>query len=49
MGVALRLTGVVLVFVAIWIRREIFPPLPTALGYLGVVIPLLFSEVRFFR
>lgn len=49
-GMVLRLVGVVLVFVAIAVQPELFPPLPTALGYLGVVIPLLFTEIRrFFR
>ncbi len=49
-GMVLRLVGVVLVFVAIAVRPELFPPLPTALGYLGVVVPLLFTERRrFFR
>ncbi len=49
LGVTLRLIGVVLVFVAIGLRRDLFPPLPTAFGYLGVVIPLLLTEVRLFR
>ncbi len=49
-GMVLRLVGVVLVFVAVAVQPELFPPLPTALGYLGVVIPLLFTEMRrFFR
>ena len=47
-GMVLRMVGVVLVFVAIAVRPELFPPLPTALGFLGVVIPLLFSEIRLF-
>lgn len=45
-GMVFRLAGVVLVFVAVALQPELFPPLPTALGYLGVVIPLLFSEIR---
>ena len=49
-GMVLRLVGVVLVFVTVAVQPELFPPLPTALGYLGVVIPLLFTEIRrFFR
>ncbi|MEE8360543.1 MAG: hypothetical protein V3R71_00235 [Gemmatimonadales bacterium] len=45
-GMVFRLAGVVLVFVAVALQPELFPPLPTALGYLGVVIPLLFTEIR---
>ena len=48
-GMALRLGGIALVFTAIGLQRDVFPPLPTAFGYLGVVIPLLFTEVRLFR
>lgn len=48
-GMALRMLGVVLVLVAIVADRGRFPPLPTALGFLGVLIPLLFLEVRFVR
>ena len=47
-GMVLRMVGVVFVFVAIAVQPELFPPLPTALGFLGVVIPLLFSEIRLF-
>ena len=45
-GAGLRLAGIVLVVVAIVVNRELFPPLPTAFAYLGVVIPLLFGEIR---
>ena len=38
-----------LVVVAIVVDRGRFPPLPTAFGFLGVLIPLLFLEVRFVR
>lgn len=48
-GMGLRLAGVVLIAVAIAADRRIFEPLPTALGYLGVLIPLLFAETRFLR
>lgn len=48
-GMALRMLGIVLVLVAIVVDRGRFPPLPTALGFLGVLIPLLFLEVRFVR
>lgn len=48
-GMALRMLGIVLVLVAIVVDRGHFPPLPTAFGFLGVLIPLLFLEVRFVR
>jgi hypothetical protein len=35
--------------VAILLDRERFPPLPSAVGFLGVLIPLLFLEVRLAR
>jgi hypothetical protein len=37
------------VLLAVLADRESFPPLATAFGYLGVVVPLLFLEVRFVR
>lgn len=45
-GTGLRLGGVVAIAVAVVANRPIFPPLPTALGYLGVLIPLLVLELR---
>ncbi|MFN8652292.1 MAG: hypothetical protein U0133_10350 [Gemmatimonadales bacterium] len=48
-GMGLRLGGVVVLAVAMAVDRGHFPPLPTALGFLGVLIPLLFLEVRFVR
>jgi hypothetical protein len=30
-------------------QRELFPPLPSAIGYVGVLLPLLFSEMRLLR
>ena len=45
-GTALRLGGVVAIAVAVVANRQLFPPLPTALGYLGVLIPLLVLELR---
>jgi hypothetical protein len=49
LGVGLRLGGIVVFVVAVVVRRETFPPLPSALGYLGVVVPLLFMETRFLK
>jgi len=48
-GMALRLGGVVLFAVAVAVNRTVFPPIPTAFGYLGVLLPLLFMEMRFLR
>ena len=48
-GMGLRLAGVVLFTVAVLARPEFFPPLPTAFGFLGVLIPLLFMETRFLK
>lgn len=48
-GLLYRLIGVGLfVGLVIW-DRATFPPLPTALGYVGVLIPLLFLEMRSIR
>lgn len=48
-GLGLRVGGVVIFGVAVLLNRELFPPLPSAFGYLGVVVPLLFWEIRFLR
>lgn len=48
-GTGLRLLGIAAVAVAVGLDRERFPPLPAALGYLAVLVPLLFFEVRRFR
>jgi hypothetical protein len=48
-GMGLRFAGVVGLLVAILLDRERFPPLPSAVGFLGVLIPLLFLEVRLAR
>lgn len=48
-GMGLRLGGVLAFVVAVVADRELFPPLPTAFGYLGVVVPLLFMETRWLR
>lgn len=49
MGMGLRLLGVMLFAAAVLANRDLFPPLPTALGYLGVLLPLLFMETRLVR
>ncbi|UCF39691.1 MAG: hypothetical protein JSW43_08040 [Gemmatimonadota bacterium] len=49
MGMGLRLAGVLAFVVAVKWMGDLFPPLPTALGYLGVLLPLLFYEMRLLR
>jgi hypothetical protein len=49
MGMGLRVAGIAVFGVAVWVRRDLFPPLPAAFGYLGVVVPLLFMETRFLK
>ncbi len=48
-GMGLRLLGVVMFAVAVLTRSDIFPALPTAFGYIGVLIPLLFLEIRLLK
>lgn len=48
-GVGLRLGGVVVFAAAVMVRPETFPPVPAALGYLGVLIPLLLLEPYFLK
>jgi hypothetical protein len=45
-GLSLRLAGVVAFGVAVLRWPEWFPVLPTAAGFLGVLIPLMFGEMR---
>ena len=49
LGMGLRFAGVVLVAIAVVADRALFPPGPTAFGFLGVLVPLLFLELRQFR
>ncbi len=48
-GIGLRMGAIVVfaVLVALW--PETFPPLPSAFGLLGVLVPLLFMEIRLAR
>jgi hypothetical protein len=48
-GVFLRLLGVVLFGVAVALCRGTFAPWPSALGYLGTVLPLLYLETKLGR
>jgi hypothetical protein len=45
-GMGLRILGVVLVGIVIWLDSAMFPPIPAAMGFLGVLVPLLFFEAR---
>jgi hypothetical protein len=49
LGMLLRVLGVALVAVVVTLDQTHFPPFPTALGFLGVLVPLLFLEVRLVR
>ena len=49
LGTALRFAGVVMVGAAVWLDRTTFPPLPSAVGFLSVMVPLLFFEARLIR
>ena len=48
-GMALRLGGVVLFAAAAFGWGALFLPLPTAVGFLGVIVPLLFLELGTMR
>lgn len=48
-GMGLRALGIVAIALAAGLDRSHFPPLATALGFLGVLLPLLFYEVRLIR
>jgi hypothetical protein len=48
-GMGLRLLGVVLFAVLVTLDRRLFPPLMSAVGLLGVMVPLLFYEGRLLR
>ena len=48
-GMGLRVLGMFLFLGAVLADRTLFPPLPTALAFLGVLIPLMFSDLRTIR
>ena len=48
-GAGIRLAGVAAIPLAVTMDRERFPPLAAALGYIAVLIPLFFFEIRRFR
>ena len=49
MGMGLRLFGVAVYLLLTTLKRDMVPPLPAAIGYVGVLLPLLFSEMRLLR
>lgn len=49
MGMGLRLLGVVAIALGAGLDPVHFPPIPTAIGFLGVLLPLLLFEVRLVR
>ncbi|MFQ6047217.1 MAG: hypothetical protein ACE5PT_12825 [Gemmatimonadales bacterium] len=48
-GMGMRLLGVIAFAAAVIVNSELFPPLPAAIGYLGVLLPLLVLETRALR
>jgi len=48
-GMGLRVLGMFLFLGAVLADRTLFPPLPTAIGFVGVLIPLMFSDLRTIR
>jgi hypothetical protein len=49
MGMGLRVLGMFLFLGAVLADRTLFPPIPTALAFIGVLIPLMFSDIRTIR
>jgi len=45
-GMGLRLVGVVVFMLVVSVWRDVVPPLPAAIGFLGVLLPLLVLELR---
>lgn len=48
-GIGLRFAGILALPVAVLADRALFPPLASAAGYVAVMVPLLFFEIRRFR
>lgn len=45
-GMGLRLAGVAIFAVVVLTERAGVPPIPSAIGYVGVLLPLMFGEMR---
>lgn len=48
-GAGLRLAGVVILGAAVLLDRGRFPPLASAIGYVGTILPMLYLETRLTR
>jgi hypothetical protein len=48
-GMGIRFLAAVVVLIVAVTHRALLPPLPAVLGYLGVLLPLLFLETRFLK
>jgi hypothetical protein len=48
-GMGIRFLGAGVVLIVAITNRALLPPLPAVLGYLGVLLPLLFLETRFLK
>ena len=48
-GMAIRFGALLALVIWILTHRDSFAPLPGLLGFLGVLLPLLFLETRFLR
>lgn len=48
-GMGIRALALGLVLLAVISRRDLLPPLATTMGFLGVLLPLLFVETKFLR
>lgn len=48
-GMGLRLGGAAVLIAAMLVAPERFPPLPSTIGFVGVLLPLLFYEMRLLR
>ena len=48
-GMGIRFMGAASVLIVAVTYRALLPPLPAVMGYLGVLLPLLFLETRFLR
>jgi hypothetical protein len=48
-GIGIRALALGALLAVVATHRTLLPPLPTALGFLGVLLPLLFTETRFLK
>jgi len=48
-GMGLRMGGAAVLIAAMLLAPERFPPLPSTIGFVGVLLPLLFYEMRLLR